>query len=125
MADPAPQRQPRLGPEQLQAIREEARRAFGAAVRVLLFGSRARPDRRGGDIDLWVETDLPADEALQAADRLWAALQRRLGEQRIDIVLHRRGRPLRPVDRTALAEGIQLLGPRQGDRGPEPGEAGG
>ncbi len=119
MADTAPDRTPRLEPGQLRAIREEARRAFGESARVLLFGSRARGDRRGGDIDLWVETDLPAGAASLAGDRLWAALQRRLGEQRIDIVVHRRGRPLRPVDRAALAEGIELLGRAGDDCGPQ------
>jgi hypothetical protein len=40
--------------------------------------------------------------------KLHVVLQRRLGEQRIDIVVHRVGSPLRPIDREAQDTGIAL-----------------
>ena len=98
----------RLNPKQIQIIRQEAQRAFGPDVALRLFGSRLDDASRGGDIDLWVDVPMTAEQAMQAEGRFYAALQRRLGEQRIDIVVHRQGIPLRPIDEVALREGVGL-----------------
>ncbi len=73
-----------------------------------LFGSRADDAARGGDIDLYVEFAGSPAETLQREMRLYAALQRELGEQRIDIVTHRLGSPLRPIDIEARRNGVRL-----------------
>ncbi len=86
----------RLTDKQRHAISEEVRRHFGANARALLFGSRLRNDLRGGDIDLYVEADTGAEETLERELKLYAALQRRLGEQQIDIVVHRADAPFAP-----------------------------
>ncbi len=99
----------RLTQEQIQAIQEEARKAFGEDAELRLFGSRLDDARRGGDIDLWVEVPLTPEEATAAEGRFYSALQRRLGEQRIDIVVHRRGAPNRPIDRAAREQGVRIL----------------
>jgi predicted nucleotidyltransferase len=98
----------RLTDVQKTVIREEVQRHFGAAARVLLFGSRVHDDARGGDIDLYIEAEGDIDQTLAQELSLYAALQRRLGEQRIDLVVHRAGSPLRPIDRAALQAGIPL-----------------
>lgn len=98
----------RLTNLQRTIIREEVQRHFGGNARALLFGSRVRDDVRGGDIDLYVETEGSVEETLARDLKLYAALQRRLGEQRIDIVVHRRGAPLRAIDEEALRTGVQL-----------------
>jgi predicted nucleotidyltransferase len=98
----------RLSDIQRAAIREEVLRHFGEGTHVLLFGSRIRDDARGGDIDLYLETDGSADETLARELKLYAALQRRLGEQRIDIVVHRRDAPMRAIDRVARQTGMAL-----------------
>lgn len=98
----------RLTEIQRTIIREEVQRHFGGSARALLFGSRARDDVRGGDIDLYIETEGSVEETLARDLRLYAALQRRMGEQRIDIVVHRRGAPLRAIDEEALRTGVQL-----------------
>ncbi len=98
----------RLSAEQIAIIKEEAERAFGAEVEVRLFGSRVDEGRRGGDIDLWVDTGLGAEEVARAERGFYAALQRRLGEQRIDLVVHRRGTEPRPIDAVALRNGVAL-----------------
>ena len=98
----------RLSTKQTDIIREETARAFGQGATVHLFGSRVFDHRKGGDIDLYIETELPPAQAQQAASHLFARLQRRLGEQRIDIVTHCAGQPLRPIDQAALEHGIRL-----------------
>lgn len=56
--------------------------------RVCLFGSRTDDQRRGGDIDLLVETPSALDAPRQVAlrTRFAAELYRRLGERRIDLL---------------------------------------
>jgi len=98
----------RLTDTQSATIREEVQRLFGDSARVLLFGSRVRDDALGGDIDLFVEAEGNAEQALTRELQLYAALQRRLGEQRIDIVVHRRGTPLRTIDEEARRTGVPL-----------------
>ena len=98
----------RLTPTQIGAIRKSASEAFGATVGVWLFGSRTDEMARGGDLDLYIETEgLPAD-TLRKELQFDAALQRRLGEQRIDIVVHRQGTPMRPIDTVARQGGVRL-----------------
>ena len=54
-----------------------------------LFGSRVDDTKRGGDIDLYIETNLDTLEGARACkSRFWGKLQMRLGEQKIDIVVN-------------------------------------
>jgi predicted nucleotidyltransferase len=78
----------RLTQQEIQIIKSSVHEVMGENASVWLFGSRVDDSKRGGDIDLFIETDLydPAEKALKTA-QLWAKLQLRLGEQRIDIVL--------------------------------------
>ena len=98
----------RFSEQQIQIIREETLRAFGQGTEVRLFGSRIDDTQRGGDIDLHIETELMRDEASKAADQLYVALIKRLGDQKIDIITHTRGAPLRAIDEIAMQTGIQI-----------------
>ena len=98
----------RLTDTQRSVIREEVQRHFGGNARPLLFGSRVRDDARGGDIDLYIEAVGDPQETLARELKLYAVLQRRLGEQRIDLLVRRVGSPLRPIDREAQDTGIAL-----------------
>lgn len=98
----------RLTDEQRQIIREEINRIFGADAVVRLFGSRADDHARGGDIDLHIEAEGTPGELLDRELKLGARLQRRLGERRIDVVVHGRDKPLRAIDRHARETGVRL-----------------
>lgn len=98
----------RLTRFQRRVIEEEVARIMGEGARVLLFGSRTDDSRRGGDIDLYLETPERREQAWRQVLRLEAALQERLGEQKIDIVLHQPGDPLRPIHLQARKQGIPL-----------------
>ena len=98
----------RLPPSQVQLIRAAVVDIFGADAGVWLFGSRADLDQRGGDIDLYVETSCNAATALHHAGRLYARLQRELGEQRIDIVTRSPGEPEQAIHRVARESGVRL-----------------
>lgn len=63
---------------------------------------------RGGDIDLYIETRLPREQAFLQEQYLYAALQWELGEQYIDIVTRSEGMMLQPTHEAALRTGVQI-----------------
>lgn len=86
-------------------IRETAAEVFGASVP--LFGSRLDDNARGGDIDLYIETELDAEEAEKRRLRMLARLARRLDERKIDLVVRTPDGEL-PIHAIARREGVLL-----------------
>lgn len=80
----------RLTDEQISSIRCAANEAFGPDTRVTLFGSRVDDNKRGGDIDLLIQPDMP-DQLLSRKLRFLALLERQLGERKIDVVVEHPG----------------------------------
>lgn len=77
----------RLTTQQVKTIKTLVSEIFGADVRVHLFGSRLDDSKRGGDIDLLIQSNAVIDQKLLKASRLAAKLQLNLGEQKFDIVV--------------------------------------
>ena len=75
----------RLTDEQRRIIREVGLRHFGVVPCV--FGSRLDDSARGGDIDLFIAGDWPAEEAVPRRIAFCAELRRRLGDRKIDVVV--------------------------------------
>lgn len=98
----------RLTRQQSATIRRGVRAIFGPDAKVWLFGSRVDDQRRGGDIDLYIEAACEPKELLDLENRLYAFLQRSLGEQRIDIVARSTASSPRPVHEQAKRTGIRL-----------------
>ncbi len=99
----------RLTEEERRIIRETVSEVYGPTAVVRLFGSRVHDYLRGGDIDLHIEAeDLGPEVFPSRRSRLWASLQERLGEQKIDIVITRRGRSLKAIEQAAYEEGLTL-----------------
>ena len=101
----------RLNPEEIAAIKRLIAEAYGPEAVVRLFGSRVDDRRRGGDVDLYVETDATgpytADD-LHALFRLKDRLERALDERKVDLLVKRRDREPRPIERIARRTGIVL-----------------
>lgn len=97
----------RLSPREVEAIRTAVREVFGAAASVRLFGSRARDDLRGGDIDLFVEIE-PGQASIENEQRLRDRIAPDVADLRTDIVLHERGTPFTPLEQIALRDGVPL-----------------
>ena len=98
----------RLGETQQKVIHDMAAEVFGPEARVYLFGSRIDDNRRGGDIDLLVELDTPLENRAAAAARFAARLQRRLGDQRIDVLIHDPQTHPQAIHRIARETGVRL-----------------
>lgn len=97
----------RLTAAEIAAIKQSAAEIFGPGASVRLFGSRVDDARRGGDIDLLLEVD-PALATFRNECAFRRLLEDRIGEQKIDIVLHRRGCPLAPIAEIARETGVAL-----------------
>ena len=83
----------RLTPLQRQVFIQTARECFEPLAQVRLFGSRAVNSRKGGDIDLLIETQLqdPARIA-RAHTQFLSRVYLALGEQKIDVLIDYPGR---------------------------------
>ena len=97
----------RLHEEERQVIQSVAREIFGETVRIRLFGSRIDDHRKGGDIDLHLEVD-PDLCTLKNELRFQLELMKTLGERKVDVVLHKQGKPLKSIDEIAINTGVEL-----------------
>jgi predicted nucleotidyltransferase len=77
----------RLKPDQAYSIKRIAKDIFGDDSKVYLFGSRTDDDKRGGDIDLYIETSAKED-IYSKKIKMLKELYENFGEQKIDIVLN-------------------------------------
>ena len=97
----------RLTSTEIEAIRRAVPAVFGENARIRIFGSRVRDDLKGGDLDLFVEVD-PGQASIANEQRLRDLIAPAVEDLRTDIVLHERGRPLTPIERIALRDGVPL-----------------
>ncbi len=101
----------RLTPKQLTEIREAFCSNFLSGDKLWLFGSRVENLKKGGDIDFYIETNY--DDLMQATEkkiRFLIDLKKRIGEQKIDIVLNilKKNKTQRIYDE-AKNTGVQLI----------------
>jgi hypothetical protein len=98
----------RLTTDQVQAIRQTAQRVLGAGARVSLFESMALDQSRGGDIDLFFETDAVLPNRAKVLCQLSGALTIALGDRKIDVILKDANTPSAPIFDIAKRTGVQL-----------------
>jgi len=80
----------RLNEKQIKVIQSSTIMYFGQTSRVWLFGSRTDDNQLGGDIDLYIQADVQSpDELIEAKLHFLSELHQKLGEQKIDVVIHR------------------------------------
>lgn len=86
------------------------RLCFGGEDHLWLFGSRVNDQKKGGDIDLYVETHLDNEQAIKSKFSFLRIVKDRIGDQKIDMVLNilTINAP-QPIYRIAREEGIQLV----------------
>lgn len=77
----------RIKKEDSAFIKKTVKAYFGNNAKVYLFGSRTDDSKKGGDIDLYIETDIK-EKILEKKLKVLAALHKKLGEQKIDIVIN-------------------------------------
>jgi predicted nucleotidyltransferase len=100
----------RITQTQKDIICETAQKYFGPDVHIWLFGSRTDDQAKGGDIDLYIEPSIQNIATLVMA-RLYFLrdLHKKIGEQKIDVVLRRPDSSLDlPIYKIARQTGTML-----------------
>lgn len=97
----------RISEKEKAAIVCEAINQFGSGTRVFLFGSRAKDEARGGDIDLLIIPSCDWHDTYTRKINFLVSLKNVIDDQKIDVLIKL------PVDsrgiiKTALQEGIAL-----------------
>lgn len=101
----------RLSTHEIKVIRDAFCKHFGKEDQLWLFGSRIDPQKKGGDIDLYIETtesntDTVVANKLAFVNDLWM----KLGEQKIDVVINlASSQQDLPIYNIAKTEGIRLV----------------
>ena len=94
----------RLSTQQHQAIKKYFLEVFHDGD-IYLFGSRADDDKKGGDIDLYIDSHDKENLVHKKLDFL-VKLKREIGNQKIDVVFNKGLN--RAIDNVAVKEGILL-----------------
>lgn len=95
----------RISDYEKEIIVKTVKDIFGNNTKVYLFGSRVYDDKKGGDIDLYIIPE-NKDKLFEKEIKFKTLLQINLGEQKIDVVLHRDFE--RDIEKVALSEGVLL-----------------
>lgn len=77
----------RITKEQAEIIKKNIAALIGEPSKIWLFGSRADDNLRGGDIDLFIETDKIIENPIVMISKIYAKLIMALGDREIDILL--------------------------------------
>lgn len=96
----------RLKKEYIEIIKRITKEYFGENGKVFLFGSRVDDNKRGGDIDLYIETDIK-ENIIERKLKMLVQLEKYFGEQKIDIVVNNFFKE-KPIYFFAKKEGIRL-----------------
>ena len=97
----------RLRPEEIAAVKRIVAEHFGPDAEVRVFGSRARLDQRGGDLDLHVR--VPGGTPPFGAEvRVANVLEKAMDDRHVDLILLGTEDPPRRIDEVAMATGVLL-----------------
>lgn len=99
----------RITIKEKDVISSSAKQIFGSDTKVLLFGSRANDQSRGGDIDLLIipPVDTIRSEIFSKKIQFLTRVLDRIGEQKMDVIV-KYPDDTRGIIQTALNEGIRL-----------------
>ncbi|HEV2524565.1 MAG TPA: nucleotidyltransferase domain-containing protein [Gammaproteobacteria bacterium] len=103
-------KQIRLKEFEIKAILKCFARYFLLDDHLWVFGSRVDMQKKGGDIDLYIETNMNSGEVYKAKMDFLHAVCDKIGEQKIDIVVHIINDNIKlPIYTIAKTEGVQLV----------------
>ncbi len=99
----------RLTQSTLDALKATFLEVFVLPNELWVFGSRVKPEAKGGDIDLLIDVQSESPKsALAKKIQFLVKLKRAIGEQKIDVVLQC-GAPNLPIHTVAKQEGVRLI----------------
>lgn len=100
----------RLSEHQRSVLKAATASCFEPSATIRLFGSRVDDSKKGGDIDLLIETSLADPAAIARAQiQFVSRVYRDLGEQKLDILIDYPGRQQQlPIFEIARNQGVCL-----------------
>jgi len=98
----------RLTSSQIQTIKTTITLVLGFPYRLWLFGSRVDDQKRGGDIDLFIETDAIISNRAETICRVYGALIMQLGERKLDVIIKDAQTENAPIFDIAKRTGVKL-----------------
>lgn len=96
----------RLSEFEKNAIKKLAEEYYGREAKVILFGSRIDDIRKGGDIDIFIET--PLKKGLKDKLNFLVQLENSIGEQKIDLLIKSKNSIAKDIFDIAKRTGIEL-----------------
>ena len=80
----------RLRNNEIAAIKEVTREVFGDNATIGLFGSRKDNNKKGGDIDLFIQCNchISREELYQLKIKFLVLLKNIIGDQKIDVLIN-------------------------------------
>ena len=75
----------RLSVIEIEIIKEITQKVYEKDAKVFIFGSRADDTKKGGDIDLYIETTKNA--TIQDKLNFLVDIENKMGEQKVDIIV--------------------------------------
>ena len=97
----------RLTKEQIDCLLQATHLCFGNNAKIWLFGSRVDDSKTGGDIDLYIETDMETGIIIAKLQML-TSIEGIFGDQKMDILVRRRSLPCSPIQEIAKSTGKEL-----------------
>lgn len=96
----------RLNTKYLKTIKLLAKQFFDSND-VWIFGSRVDPKRKGGDIDIFIQTR-KSKNILQSKIKFLREFEKIFGEQKIDLIIQTIGSKDKSIFKAARTEGIKI-----------------
>ncbi len=96
----------RLSDFERNTIKNLAKQFYGQQAKVILFGSRVDDTKKGGDIDVFIET--PLESSIKDKLNFLVQLENKIGEQKVDLVVKSKNSPAKDIFNIAKATGIKL-----------------
>ena len=96
----------RLSDFEIKAIKKLANQFFGQQATVILFGSRVDDSKKGGDIDVFIET--PLESSIKDKLNFLVQLENNIGEQKVDLIVKSKNSPPKDIFDIAKKTGIAL-----------------
>ena len=94
----------RLTKVEVNAIKKTFDEVFGNG-KIYLFGSRVDDAKKGGDIDLYIQTEDQQNLLIKKIDFL-AKLKERIGDQKIDLIISKDTSSV--IEQEAMSHGVEL-----------------
>jgi predicted nucleotidyltransferase len=96
----------RLSNLERKILMEQAKKHFGENAKVYLFGSRVDDNKKGGDIDLFIETDREIEKSNEL--KFLTGFHRFATGRKVDLIVKTPSSRAKMIYETAKREGILL-----------------